>query len=210
LSSRKKVKNSGSSSLVKDLSAQSANKIGLTSSMSAKKYGLEGFQTYDIRTLPDERGFFSEALRKDWKELLGDEWIAQVNLSYSYPDVVRAWHRHRRGQVDYFLVIEGSMKICVYDDEQKSATKGHLVEVVASEDRPQIVRIPGHYWHGTKTVSYKPSLTVYFVTKLYDYENPDEERRLWNDVTIVPAAINGRVDDPRVGKPWDWFHPIHK
>jgi len=177
--------------------------------MSAKKYGLEGLQAYDIKILPDERGFFSEALRQDWRELLGDEWIAQVNLSYSYPGVVRAWHRHLRGQVDYFLVIEGAMKICAYDDEER-ATKGYLAEVMASEDRPQIVRIPGHYWHGTKTVGHKPSLSVYFVTRLYDHNNPDEERRPWNDATIVPAAINGKVDDPRVGKPWDWFVVPHR
>jgi len=178
--------------------------------MSAKKYGLEGVQTYDIKILPDERGFFSEALRQDWRELLGDEWIAQVNLSYSYSGVVRAWHRHLRAQVDYFLVLEGAVKICAYDDEEQSLSRGHLAEVIASEDRPQIVRIPGYYWHGTKTVGYKPSLTIYFVSKLYNYKDPDEERRPWNDPKIIPTTINGRVDDPRIGKSWDWFAAPHR
>jgi dTDP-4-dehydrorhamnose 3,5-epimerase len=163
-----------------------------------------------LKILPDERGFFSEALRRDWGEFLGDEWIAQVNLSHSYPGIVRSWHRHLRGQVDYFLVLKGAVKICAYDDDEGSPTRGELVEVIASEHRPQIVKVPGRYWHGTKTVSHEPSLTVYFVTKLYDYKNPDEERRPWNDPTVVPRAINGKVDDPRVGKPWDWFHPPHK
>jgi len=170
-----------------------------------KEYPLEGVRVYELKILPDERGFFAEALRSDWKELLGDEWIVQVNLSYSYPGIVRAWHRHLRGQVDYFLVLRGAMKICAYDDETRK-----MVEIVASEKKPSIVRIPGKYWHGTKTVSNEPSLTVYFVTRLYDYENPDEHRRPWNDPTIVPSEINGRKDDPRVGKPWDWFRPPHK
>ena len=170
-----------------------------------KEYPLEGVRVYELKILPDERGFFAEALRSDWKELLGDEWIVQVNLSYSYPGIVRAWHRHLRGQVDYFLVLRGAMKICAYDDETRK-----MVEIVASEKKPSIVRIPGKYWHGTKTVSSEPSLTVYFVTRLYDYENPDEHRRPWNDPTIVPSEINGRKDDPRVGKPWDWFRPPHK
>jgi len=178
--------------------------------MSLAKHGLPGVQTYDVKILPDERGFFSEALRKDWRELLGDEWIEQVNLSYSYPSVVRAWHRHQKGQSDYFLVMKGSMKICAYDGDSNSASREYLSEIVASEHRPQIVKIPGHYWHGTKTVGSKPSLTVYFVTKLYDYNNPDEERRPWNDSTIVPRAINGKTNDPRVGKPWNWFFPVHK
>ena len=178
--------------------------------MSIKECAPEGLRVYEVKKLPDERGFFTEILRKDWKELLGDEWIVQANLSMSYPGIIRAWHRHTRGQVDYFLVIQGAMKIAAYDDREDSPTKGKLVEIVASEDRLQVVRVPGHYWHGTKTIGYKPSLTVYFVTKLYDYKNPDEERRPWNDQTIIPKSINGQTDDPRIGKPWDWNYPPHR
>ena len=166
---------------------------------------LDGIKVYELRLIPDERGFFTEALREDWRDLLGDEWIVQVNVSFSYPGVVRAWHRHLRGQTDYFLVLKGAMKICAYDE-----SSGRLSEIIADSRRPSIVRIPGHYWHGTKTVSNEPSLTVYFVTRLYDYENPDEERRPWNDSNIVPKEINGRRDDPRCGRPWDWFYPPYR
>jgi len=169
-----------------------------------KEYPLAGVRTYELNLLPDERGFFAEALRQDWQQFL-EEWIMQVNLSYSYPNVVRAWHRHLRGQADYFLVVKGAMKICAYDEETKK-----LVELISSGEKPILVGIPGHYWHGTKTVSSEPSLTVYFVTRLYDYKKPDEERRPWNDVNIVPSEINGNKNDPRVGKPWDWFYPPHK
>jgi len=170
-----------------------------------KEYALKGVKTYEINILPDERGFFSEALRTDWKEFLEDEQVKQINLSYSYPNVVRAWHKHTRGQIDHFLVIQGAMKICAYNDET-----GEMAEVVASAKKPTVVRIPGKYLHGTKTVSNEPSLLVYFVNRLYDYKNPDEIRVAWNDQTIVPTAINGKKDDPRVGKPWDWFMPPHK
>ncbi|MEM1986534.1 MAG: dTDP-4-dehydrorhamnose 3,5-epimerase family protein [Nitrososphaeria archaeon] len=166
---------------------------------------LDGIKVSDLKSFPDERGFFCEILRQDWKDVLGDEWIVQANLSFSYPGMVRAWHRHLRGQVDYFIVVEGSMKICAYDDKTSE-----LDEIVSSERRLQVVRIPGHYWHGTKTIGNKPSLTIYFVTRLYDYKNPDEERRPWNDPTIVPKSINGKFDDPRSNKPWDWFYPPHK
>ena len=170
-----------------------------------KEYPLKGVKTNEINILPDERGFFAEALRQDWKEIFEDEWMTQVNVSRSYPNIVRAWHKHVRGQVDYFLVLKGAMKICAYEEET-----GKLAEVIASGEKPMIVRIPGKYLHGTKTVSNEPSLTVYFVTRLYDYKNPDEIRRPWNDQKIVPTEINGKKDDPRVGKPWDWFSPPHK
>ena len=97
------------------------------------------------------------------------------------------------------------MKICAYDEET-----GKMAEVIASSKKPTVVRIPGKYLHGTRTVSNEPSLLVYFVNKLYDYNNPDEIRRPWNDKAIVPTEINGKTDDPRVGKPWDWFRLPYK
>ncbi|MCD6317894.1 dTDP-4-dehydrorhamnose 3,5-epimerase family protein [Candidatus Aerophobetes bacterium] len=169
--------------------------------IEVKEYDLPGVRTYDLRISPDERGFFSEAIRGDWEKLIEEDQIVQINISFSYPGIIRAWHRHLRGQVDYFLVLQGAMKICAYDDRDTSETKGKLVQIVANSQKPQIVRIPGIYWHGTKTVSSEPSLTVYFVTRLYDYQNPDEERRPWNDPTVV---------DPATGKSFDWNRPPHK
>ena len=170
-----------------------------------REFALKGVKTYEIKLLPDERGFFSEALRADWKEFLGDEQVTQINISYSYPNVVRAWHKHLRGQIDHFLVLKGAMKICAYDEET-----GKMAEVIASSKKPTVVRIPGKYLHGTKTISNEPSLLVYFVNRLYDYKDPDEHRRPWNDQTIVPTEINGNKNDPRVGKPWDWFRLPYK
>lgn len=169
-----------------------------------KQYGLEGVRTRQLDILTDARGFFCEALRQDWTDFVGEQ-VLQANLSCTYPSVVRAWHRHTRGQVDYFLVVRGAMQICAYDGES-----GNLAEIIASEANPTMVRIPGHYYHGTKTIGNKTSLTVYFVTKLYDYRDPDEQRRPWNDRRVVPCQINGSKDDPRIGNPWDWFCPPHK
>jgi dTDP-4-dehydrorhamnose 3,5-epimerase len=107
--------------------------------------------------------------------------------------------------VDHFLVLKGAMKICAFDEESK-----RLVEIIGSGEKPTLIRIPGTYWHGTRTISSEPSLTVYFVNRLYDYKNPDEVRRPWNDPGIIPAEINGAKNDPRAGKPWDWFYPPFK
>jgi dTDP-4-dehydrorhamnose 3,5-epimerase len=123
----------------------------------------------------------------------------------SYPGIVRAWHRHLKGQVDYFLTIKGSLKICAYDDE-----KQELEEIISTGQELQLVRIPGIYWHGFKVIGEEVALLLYFTNRLYDYENPDEERRPWNDQKITPKKINGKSDDPRCNKPWDWLAPPHK
>lgn len=171
---------------------------------------IEGVMVKDLVKHVDERGFFTELMRDDWTELLGEDGIVQFNLSYSFPGIVRAWHRHLRGQVDYFICIDGSIKVCAYDDRDDSKTFGELNEIVISSERLRVVRIPGILWHGYKAIGTEPIKLLYGVNKLYDYNNPDEERRSWNDSTIIPKSINGKTDDTRVGKPWDWYHSPNK
>jgi dTDP-4-dehydrorhamnose 3,5-epimerase len=171
---------------------------------------IDDVRIKDLIKNVDERGFLSELLRDDWKDLLGEDRIAQLNLSYSYPGITRAWHRHLSGQVDYFICIEGAVKVCAYDDRKDSKTCGEIDEIVLSSERLRVARIPGILWHGYKALGTEPIKLLYGVNRLYEPKNPDEERRAWNDHTIIPKSINGRIDDPRVGKPWDWNYPPHK
>ncbi len=159
----------------------------------------------DLKKIPDERGSFSEIFRDDWKDFTDSESIVQVNSAVNYPGIVKAWHRHAKGKTEYFVALRGTIKICVYDTETNA-----LDEIILSSEKLQIVRVPGHLWHGIKVISNEPSLTVTLTTHLYDYKNPDEERRPWNDKEIIPSSINGNTNDKRIGKPWDWFYPPHK
>lgn len=156
---------------------------------------LPGVKVYDIKEVPDERGIFAELLRFDLCDFLEGDNIVQVNLSMSYPGIIRAWHRHSRGQIDYLCIISGALKVCAYDDREGSETRGQLDEIILNNEKTQIVRIPGFYWHGTKCIGDEPSMVLYFVTKLYDYKNPDEERRSWDDPSII---------DPKTGEQYDW------
>jgi dTDP-4-dehydrorhamnose 3,5-epimerase len=166
---------------------------------------LKGIKIKHLNRFPDERGFFTEIMRKDWKDLFGNDSIAQANLSLTFPSVIRAWHRHLKGQTDYFIALKGIIKICAYDEKTEE-----LNEIISSGQNLQAVRMPGHYWHGFKALGNEPATLLYFTTNLYDYNSPDEERRPWNDPTLVPKSINGKKHDPRVGKPWDWNQPPHK
>jgi len=157
-----------------------------------------------LRTFTDERGFFTEIFSAKWEEIFTDE-IVQANMSITYPDIVRAWHKHERGQVDYFTTIKGSAKICAYDEANKE-----LNEIISTGNSIQVVRIPGHYWHGFKAIGNEPTILIYFVNKLYDPENPDEIRRPWNDKDIAPIKINDRTDDSRCKKPWNWLATPNK
>lgn len=161
---------------------------------------LPGIAIKPLKRYPDDRGIFTEIFRSDWGEVVTDS-VAQANYSVSHPGVVRAWHRHERGQIDIFLCVKGSIKICAYD-----GASGELDEVVSSGNSLQLVRVQGSYWHGFKVIGSTPAHLIYFVNRLYDAKKPDEMRRPWDDPTVVPKLINGRNDDPRCGKPWDWLY----
>ena len=166
-----------------------------------KTFPMEGIKVYELNRIIDERGSFTEIMRSDWTELFGDEKIQQSNLSISYPGMIRAWHRHARGQIDYYVVIKGTVKICVYDNDKNSKTFGNLTEIISSDQKLQVVRVPGHYWHGIKTLGNETSMLVYFINNLYDYENPDEERSPWNNSEII---------DPQTKLTFDWNKSPHK
>ena len=166
---------------------------------------LQGIKVKQVKRSPDERGYFTEVMRADWKDLFEEDTIAQANLSSTYPGIIRAWHRHLRGQTDYFLALKGAVKICAFDDKTHE-----LDEVISNTLNPQLVRMPGHFWHGFKALGDESAMVLYFTTRLYDHANPDEERRPWNDTSLIPKIINGNKEDARVGKAWDWNLPAHK
>ena len=163
---------------------------------------LPGIKVSEITKHLDERGSFSEIFRQDWPNVIEtDDKILQANLSYSHPGIIRAWHKHLRGQVDYFITIKGTIKICAYDDKEDSATRGQLDEIISTGDKLQCVRIPGFYYHGYKVMGKESALLVYLTTRLYDYKNPDEPRIAWDDPSVI---------DPQTKKPYDWNALPHK
>lgn len=135
---------------------------------------IEGVEVRDLTVNTDERGHLVEMFRSDW-----DTYEPEPEMSYysmTYPGIVRAWHRHRRSQVDHFICPEGRIKIGVYDDRENSPTAGELNTYFIGEHKQRAVRIPGDCWHGFKAIGDSPALLINFPTELYDYEDPDEER----------------------------------
>lgn len=165
---------------------------------------LQGIRIKDLKRYFDERGSSNEIFRRDMPDMFEEE-IVQTNMNVTYPGIVRAWHMHRMGQVDYYFLVRGVMKICAFDDDSNE-----LDEFFLSGQLPQILRVPGKYWHGFKAIGNEPAVLVYFTSRLYDYANPDEARRSWNDQNMIPKLVNGHTNDPRVGKVWDWYSPPHK
>jgi len=135
---------------------------------------IEGVETHDLHVNADERGHLVEIFREDWE--IFDPDPAMTYYSLSYPGVVRAWHRHTRGQVDHFACLSGRIKVGIYDDREHSATRKEVDEFVIGEQNQVLIRIPGDCWHGFKVIGSEQAILINFPTNLYDYDVPDEER----------------------------------
>jgi dTDP-4-dehydrorhamnose 3,5-epimerase len=94
----------------------------------------------------DERGLVTKIWRSDWGVFNAAPEMSYVSVSH--PGIIRAWHRHRRGQVDHFVVPRGKANIGIYDDRDDSPTRGELNTFVVGDGNMQLVRIPGDCWHG--------------------------------------------------------------
>jgi dTDP-4-dehydrorhamnose 3,5-epimerase len=150
---------------------------------------IDGVEVRRLQVNADERGHLVEFFREDWEEY--DPEPAMSYYSLSYPGVVRAWHRHRRGQIDHFVCPSGRIKVGVYDDREGSPTRGEVDQFVIGEHDQRMVRIPGACWHGFKVIGNDQALLVNMPTNLYDYDDPDEER-LPPDTDEIPMDWDER------------------
>lgn len=142
---------------------------------------IEGVVVRQLNLIADERGWLMEILRTDWDVF---EKFGQVYITAAYPNVVKAWHMHKK-QTDHLVCITGMVKLALYDDRKKSKTRGEINEFVIGEQNQALVKVPPEVWHGFKVISQKPVIFVNTPTELYDYKKPDEHR-LPPDTNRIP------------------------
>ena len=133
---------------------------------------IEGVKTKKLGVIPDERGWLMEILRSD-DELF--EKFGQVYVTTAYPNVVKAWHYHKK-QTDNFTCIKGMMKVALYDAREDSATYKEVNEFFVGEKNPILISVPPGVYHGFKAVGTETAYFLSIPTLPYNYEEPDEFR----------------------------------
>ncbi len=121
---------------------------------------------------PDERGRLMEILRSDDPLF---RQFGQVYVTTVYPGVVKGWHYHKR-QWDHFAVVQGTVKMALFDLRPESATRGALMELFPGAHNPLLVAIPPLVAHGFKGVGTVEAVVVNVPTLPYDAASPDEHR----------------------------------
>lgn len=115
---------------------------------------------------------FKDARGRGMYGLFSDIPKGQINVSYSYPGTIRAFHRHKN-QWDNWYVVKGNMEVVLHDDF------GNVIYYMSEGD--PVLKIPPNVWHGFKVLGNEEAVLLYYVTNNYDAENPDEERADWNE-----------------------------
>jgi len=133
---------------------------------------IEGVRLKTLKVIPDERGRLMEILRSD-DDIF--ESFGQVYMTTAYPGVVKAWHYHKK-QDDHFAVLQGMMKVALYDPRKGSPTKGEVNVFFIGEHNPMLIKIPRLVYHGFKCISEYESIVVNIPSEVYSYKQPDEYR----------------------------------
>jgi dTDP-4-dehydrorhamnose 3,5-epimerase len=150
--------------------------------------GIQGVKRVRLAEHADARGAFLETFRKSWfPERTWDH--VQTNLSASRAGVLRGLHYHFH-QVDYWLPLEGRLRVGLYDLRRGSPTRGGRLSLdLSSEDRTGIY-VPAGVAHGFYTVT--ETRLAYWVDAYHD--GSDEHGVAW--------------DDPDIGLDWKASNPM--
>jgi dTDP-4-dehydrorhamnose 3,5-epimerase len=143
---------------------------------------IDGVKVKPLEIVPDERGMILKMLRCDDKDFPG---FGEIYFSTVYPGVVKGWHIHKKMTLNY-AVIQGIIKLVLYDERPGSKTKGEVQEIFIGRDRYCLVTIPSMVWNGFKGVGTETAIVANCATIPHD-----------------PTEID-RMDPFKNHIPYDW------
>jgi dTDP-4-dehydrorhamnose 3,5-epimerase len=125
---------------------------------------IQGVVVKPLRKIPDERGCIYHMLRNDDQVF---EKFGEIYFSTAYPGVIKAWHLHKEMTLNY-AVIQGMIKLVLYDDRQDSPTKGNLTELFIGDQNYCLVKVPPGVWNGFKCISPNTAIVANCATTPHD------------------------------------------
>ncbi len=148
---------------------------------------IHGVSIKELKTFPDDRGFFRELIRVT--DPFFSEGFAQWSHSKMGKNTVKAWHFHHL-QVDWWYVPFGLVQTVLYDNREESPTYQQKMEFFlgdaesGKDARSVVVKIPQGVIHGCKVLSDFAHL-FYITSRTYD---PNDEGRFPFNSGPVPHA----------------------
>ena len=125
---------------------------------------IEGVLINKLRQIPDERGAIYHMLRRDNEHFIE---FGEIYFSIAFPGIVKGWHEHTK-QIQNYAVVDGKMKLVLYDNRPKSKSFKKIDEIFLGEENYSLVTIPTGIVTGYKCISKKNSILANCSTLPHD------------------------------------------
>lgn len=132
---------------------------------------INGVKIKPLSKTSDERGSIMHMLRRDDPDF---KKFGEIYFSLVYPGIVKGWHLHTKMTLNY-AVIQGMVKLVLFDDRSGSQTRGEIMEIFTGEENYTLVTIPPNVWNGFKGIGIKQAIVANCSTLPHD---PKEIKRM--------------------------------
>ncbi len=139
---------------------------------------IEGVEVKQLKKIPDERGAIFHMLRSDDSLF---EKFGEIYFSKVYPGVIKGWHIHSKMTLNY-AVVQGMIKLVLYDVRKGSKTKGELMELCVGDDNYCLVKIPPGVWNGFKGMGTKEAIVANCATLPHDRDEISRKDPFTKDI----------------------------
>lgn len=146
---------------------------------------IDGVHVVPLRRIPDERGTVMHMLRCTDPHFIE---FGEIYFSTVYPGIVKGWHLHHRMTLNYACVY-GRIKLVLYDDRERSATRGNLMELFLGPDNYSLVQVPAEVWNGFKGMGHDLSIVANCATIPHD---PTQSERMDPFGDQIPYSWDAR------------------
>lgn len=140
---------------------------------------INGIILKQLKTHPDDRGFFRELIRES--DDFFSPGFGQLSHSLLFDNVIKAWHYHNI-QTDWWYVATGVLRVGLCDLRNDSPTFKKTMDFLMGEYQdPSVLMIPPGIAHGCKAV--QGPVNLFYVTS-HVYNTNDEIRIPFDDPEI--------------------------
>ena len=117
---------------------------------------IDGVTVTPLPQFHDERGNVMHMLKTTDSIF---EQFGEIYFSTTFPGSIKAWHVHKKMTLNYSIVC-GKIKLVLYDDREKSETKGTIQEIFLSTENYNVITVPPLIWNGFKAISNEISIVA--------------------------------------------------
>lgn len=147
---------------------------------------IDGVIKTPLRQFHDDRGKVMHMLKSSDANFKN---FGEIYFSWIYPNVVKAWHKHKIMEMNYAVPV-GCIKVVLFDDRQHSPTCGQIDEYFMNGEDYYLLTIPAGVWYGFRSVNSQSAMIVNCSTIPHD---PNEIERI-------------NYDDPMITYDWGVQH----